>query len=165
MQISNPILSQFIGSTVNREQQANRFPAKPVTIEGQVVDEDEKKKNSRAVAEQDGAKNETSDNFVLENEAQLLIRPVTEPVQANDTSTIQKGLAENSANGNPASLNASAQSSSSEQGFPFGNRRSFNGLAGSTLIIQNYLNNTPEQLNRSSGSSPGFSSGAIDYFV
>ena len=160
MQISNPILSQFIGTTINRDQQANRFAVRPVTIEGQIVD-DEKKKDTSAVT-QDSSGNEASDTFVLENEQQhLLIRPVTESTQTSDASTIQKGLAENNANTNPTLLNTSVQSPADEQGFPFGNRRSLNGLAGSSLIIQNYLNNTPEQFNRSSGSSTGI----VDLFV
>ena len=158
MQISNPILSQFIGTTIDRDQQANRLPVRPVTIEGQIVD-DEKKKNTPTVT-QDNAGNETSDTFVLQNEQQQqLIRPVNEANQAIDTSTIQKDLVENYAN--PALLNASAQSSTDEPGFTFGNRRSFNGLAGSSLIIQSYLDNTPEQFNRSSGNS----SGIVDLFV
>jgi len=156
MQISNSIFSQFIGTTLNREQQANRFPAKPVTIEGQVVVEDEEKKRNAQAVQQDGSGNEASDSFVLENEQQL-IRPVAEPNQSSDASLIQKGLAEN----NPTLLNTSTQAPASEQGFSFGNRRSFNGLAGSNLVIQNYLNNTPEQTNRSSGNA----SSLVDYFV
>ena len=54
MQISNPSLSQFIGNTFNRSQQPDRFPVRPVTIEGQIVDSDKKKSSQELAQEESG---------------------------------------------------------------------------------------------------------------
>lgn len=154
MQISNPVLSQFLGSTLNRTQQPDR---RPVIIEGQLVDDNQTKKSAKLA--QENSATDSNSQFALdsvqgqqEEEQQGLIRPV----QASSSNS-EVGLIEPQLIRNPSQLNTSAQSNpDSEQGFPFGNRRSFNGLAGSSLIIQNYLNNT-------SASNP--QSGNIDFFV
>lgn len=178
MQITNPILYQYIGTTFNREQSVNRLPSKPVTIEGQLLD-DEEKKNSAQATQADSSRNDNSDNnsrenFALDNEQRQLIRPVAEPIQRNDVAAIQTYGFENFASGNSSLLNASvvpesgdytsasaSASTTADQGFPFGSRKSFQGVAGNSLVIQNYLSNTPEQLNRSGD----FNSASVDFFV
>ena len=155
MQISNPSLSQLVGNSFNRNQQPDRYPVRPVTIEGQLVDDDQKKKTQKLAQEDSG--NETSSQFTVgsdenSNDTQALIKPVQE---SNAASSIQ--ILESQQPQNPTVLQSNANVSANEQGFPFGNRRSYQGLAGSSLIIQNYMNNSP--------SSAVDVSGQLDLFV
>lgn len=144
MQISNPALSQLVGSTLNRPQQPDRFPVRPVTIEGQIVD-DEKKRTIQNLSEDNSDRSSTS-QFALDNddEQKGLIKPISNPNSIADAQGLEPQP------NNPTLLNPSIQQSAAaystetnEQGFPFANRRSFNGLAGPSLIIQSYLNNAP----------------------
>ena len=160
MQISNSTLSQYVGNTLNRYQQTDRSSVKPVTIEGQVVKDDDEKKH----APQSGSATESdsSGSFVqdLENGTQQqLILPAATPGNINDSLLIQQEF-----NGSSGLLGQSEQSFQPAnsfqpaQDFPFGSRRSFNGLSGGSLVIQNYLNNEPQ------APVSGYSS-RIDFFI
>ena len=160
MQISNPTLSQYVANTLNRYQQTDRSSVKPVTIEGQIVKDDDEKKQ----APQSGSATESdsSGSFVqnLDNGSQLpLILPANTPGNINDSLLIQQEF-----NGSSGLLGQSEQSFQPAnsfqpaQDFPFGSRRSFNGLSGGSLVIQNYLNNEPQ------APVSGYSS-RIDFFI
>jgi len=143
MQISNSTLSQFV-SSINQQ---NRSIAKPVTIEGQLVANDKtrdaEKKTIDSVLEHSGNESQTQ-----------LIRPPSaqEPgsgdfnktlaLQEASQELLQKSQNDQSAPSYSAQNNL-LQDESFSKSFPFANRRSFEGLAGSSLVIQKYLNNEP----------------------
>jgi len=154
MQISNSTLSQFV-SSINQQ---NRSLAKPVTIEGQLVDNsktrDAEKKTIDSVLEHSGNESQTQ-----------LIRPPSaqEPGSGdfNKTLALQEAsqeLLQKSQNDQSvpsysaqtySAQNNLFQDESLSNSFPFANRRSFEGLAGSSLVIQKYLNNEPSIPNQS----------------
>ena len=155
MQISNSTLSQFVSSS----NQQNRSIAKPVTIEGQLVDNDKtrdaEKKTIDSVLEHSGNESQTQ-----------LIRPPpaqkpgsgdfnkTLALQEASQELLQKSQNDQSAPSYSAQTYYSAQNNllqdeSFSNSFPFANRRSFEGLAGSSLVIQKYLNNEPSIPNQS----------------
>ncbi|MDX2503132.1 MAG: hypothetical protein QNL62_01455 [Gammaproteobacteria bacterium] len=166
-----------MSGTLSQNQQADRFPVKPVTIEGQVVkDNDGEKRGKELLADKEpsagkeplagkepSANKELSASLVqnLENEAQQqLISPLYNTASISDSLLIQKEL-----NRTPEHLNASeqiypAEPFPTENSFPFSNRRSFNGLAGGSLVIQSYLNNEPQAPSQSGGPSS-----RIDVFI
>ena len=140
MQISNSTLSQYVGNTLNRYQQTDRSSVKPVTIEGQIVKDNDEKKQ----APQSGTATESdsSGSFVQDLEKgtqQQLILPAAAANNINDSLLIQQEF-----NSDSGLLGQSTNSFQPTQDFPFGSRRSFNGLSGSSLVIQNYLNNEPQ---------------------
>ena len=157
MQITNPALSQSIGNSFNRPQQPDRYPVRPVTIEGQVVNDEENNRSAQSLSQDDPTKQSAS-QFALENIGeQQLIQAVANP---NSASELQRQ--ETQQEYSPTILSngiTSPQNDSNEPVYPLGNRKSFNGLAGSSLIIQNYLNNTPSSLTQTG------ESGIIDFFV
>ena len=141
MQISNSTLSQFV-SSINQQ---NRSIAKPVTIEGQLVDNDTTR----------DAEKKTIDSVLerSENESQTqLVQPPSTQEPSSDDFSHALLLQQNkqpaysfSTQNNPLQ----DESSSVKHSFPFANRRSFEGLTGSSLVIQKYLNNEPSTLNQS----------------
>ena len=154
MQISNSGLSQFVSSS----NQQNRSPAKPVTIEGQLVDND---KTRAAVKNTIDSVLEHSGN---ESQTQLIRPPsAQEPgsgdfnktlvLQEASQELLQKSQNDKSAPSYSAQTysaqNNLLQDESLSNSFPFANRRSFEGLAGSSLVIQKYLNNEPSVPNQS----------------
>jgi len=154
MQISNSTLSQFV-SSINQQ---NRSITKPVTIEGQLVANDKtrdaEKKTIDSVLEHSGNESQTQ-----------LIRPPSaqEPgsgdfnktlaLQEASQELLQKSQNDQSAPSYSAQTysaqNNLLQDESFSNSFPFANRRSFEGLAGSSLVIQKYLNNEPSIPNQS----------------
>jgi hypothetical protein len=161
MQISNPSLSQLISSTYSRNNTVNdRNTVRPVTIEGQVID-DEPKKNSQPEALQEDSENSSSQPLVIAEENQnSLIQPVQQVNVINENLLIEQRNRE-AATANNQSQSFFSSEFNNEQGFPFGNRRSANGLTGTSLAIQSYLNNSPENQLQSSLNFPG----KVDYFV
>ena len=154
MQISNPTLYQFIGNSLDRNQLKDRSPVKPVTIEGQIVDEDEQKNRARPT--------ESSSDFVqsLESGSQQLIPPVTVSPELSDSLLIEKNLNADREILSQFERITSRETFSGEQSFPFGNRKSLNGLAGGSLVSQNYLSNEPLAPDQSENSSR-----RIDIFI
>ena len=136
MQISNSTLSQFV-SSINQQ---NRSITKPVTIEGQLVDNDTtrdaEKKTIDSVLEHSG--NESQAQLIRPPSAQELLQK-----SQNDQSAPSYSAQTYSAQNNLL------QDESLSNNFPFANRRSFEGLAGSSLVIQKYLNNEPSIPNQS----------------
>jgi hypothetical protein len=165
MQISNSSLSQFISSTVNHSQYNNHPTAKPVTIEGQIVDDEKTKSADKQ------AVNSVLERSGDESQTQLIQPPSTQTPGSGDfsnTLSSQGRSQELSQNLNDtqtlsfASQNVLSQtgSSSTSNSFPYANRRSFAGLAGSSLVIQQYLNNESPASSQS-GNVPG----NINFFV
>ncbi|MCW8928727.1 MAG: hypothetical protein OQL19_00635 [Gammaproteobacteria bacterium] len=155
MQISNPAISQYLSSSVNPRQQPDRLPVKSVTIEGQLVDD--KQNQSDANKTQD-----TSFDKDLEQSQTQLVKPLNDAEisqkigseNLNGSLLIQKKLSSEPA---PFSQN---ETSSETQNFPYGNRRSFEGLSGGSLVIQKYLNNES-----SASTQAGNSQRNIDFFI
>ncbi|NOQ78273.1 MAG: hypothetical protein GQ546_02620 [Gammaproteobacteria bacterium] len=170
MQISNSSLSQFISSTVNHSQYNNRPTAKPVTIEGQIVDDEKTKSADKQ------AVNSVLERSGDESQTQLIQPPSTQTPGSGDFSNtllsqgrsqeLSQNLLQQNLNGTQtlsfASQNILSQteSSSTSNSFPYANRRSFEGLAGSSLVIQKYLNNESPASSQS-GNVPG----NINFFV
>lgn len=165
MQISNSSLSQFISSTVNHSQYNNRPTAKPVTIEGQIVDDEKTKSADKQ------AVNSVLERSGDESQTQLIQPPSTQTPGSGDFSNtlLSQGRSQElSQNLNDtqtlsfASQNVLSQTelSSTSNSFPYANRRSFAGLAGSSLVIQQYLNNESPASSQS-GNVPG----NINFFV
>jgi len=159
MQISNSTLSQFV-SSINQQ---NRSLAKPVTIEGQLVDNsktrDAEKKTIDSVLEHSGNESQTqlirppsaqepgsgdfNKTLALQEASQELLQK-----SQNDQSVPSYSAQTYSAQTYSAQNNL-FQDESLSNSFPFANRRSFEGLAGSSLVIQKYLNNEPSIPNQS----------------
>ncbi len=166
MQISNSTLSQYVANTLNRYQQTDRSSVKPVTIEGQIVKDDDEKKQARQSGT--ATESDSSGSFVqdLENGTQQqLILPAAAPGNINDSLLIQQEfygssglLGQSEQSFQPTNSFQPANSFQPTQDFPFGSRRSFNGLSGGSLVIQNYLNNEPQ------APVSGYSS-RIDFFI
>lgn len=170
MQISNSSLSQFISSTVNHSQYNNRPTAKPVTIEGQIVDDEKTKSADKQ------AVNSVLEGSGNESQTQLIQPPSAQVPDSGEFSNAllsqerSQNLLLQNLNGsqtpsfasqNDLSQNLSQKESSSlSNSFPYTNRRSFEGLAGSSLVIQKYLNNESPAANQS-GNVPG----NINFFV
>ncbi|MCU7800386.1 MAG: hypothetical protein KZQ70_09625 [gamma proteobacterium symbiont of Lucinoma myriamae] len=165
MQISNSSLSQFISSTVNHSQYNNRPTAKPITIEGQIAD------NEKAKSTDKQAVNSVLEHSGSESQTQLIQPPSTQVPGSGDFSNtllFQEKSQELSQNltrtQTPSFISqndlSQKESSPASNSFPYANRRSFEGLAGSSLVIQQYLNNES-----SASSLPGNVPGNINFFV
>ena len=151
MQISNQsILSAAysdIGHAINHRQRAEQYSSAPVTIEGQIVDDKEKKKSARKLEREnlsaEQTKYDAADKQVPdENQQQLVNLSTNERAEElGGRLLLQKQLSNSltSDNFSPEQLQSRA-----EHIFPYSNRRSSHGLAGSSLIIQKYLNNEPD---------------------
>lgn len=128
MQISNSAFSHY--SQYNN-QYNNRPSTKPITIEGQRIDDDKS---------ESADKNTVSS--ILENskdEAQTTL--LQSALEENQNSTAYNGglFSQPLLQSSPAP--ASADASVLNQTFAYSNRRSVEGFAGSSLVIQKYLNN------------------------
>jgi len=162
MQISNPAISQYLSSAVTRSQQPDRFPVKPVTIEGQLIDENKKQSanNTQDFGSQDSSladleqsKDGTQAQLIAPAIAPQIPQKITSD-SAGDSLLIQKKVSDN-----PAALTQN-ESSVAKQNFPYSNRRSFEGLSGSSLVIQKYLNNESPAL-----AQPDSPQRNIDFFI
>ncbi len=124
MQIPDPFLSPVVAPSIPAQPQQNsRSPAKPVIIEGQLV-EDKKQPT----------KDQTPD-FTL---------PSFQQDSSNNTLSTQTGAVPDVLYSNKSLLaNAQPDPSNADNNFPYSNRRSQQGLAGSSLVVQRYLNNEP----------------------
>lgn len=158
MQISNPAISQYLSSSVTRSQQADRFPVKAVTIEGQLIEDNKKQSETNKTQESGLADPEQSKDGTKTQ----LFTPATAPQipqqipsdSAGDSLLIQKRLSDY-----PADITQN-ESSIAKQNFPYGNRRSFEGLSGGSLVIQKYLNNESPALIQ-----PNSPQRSIDFFI
>jgi hypothetical protein len=128
-------------NSLNRQQQVDKYPVKPVTIEGHVIPEDDRESSARQV--QDTKPPATT---IAES--------------ASDTFLLQQKLSSNQPYNKPEQLDSSPQQTSSKNNFPPGNRRSLNGLAGGALVSQNYLSNEPLALTYST-----INPKRIDFFI
>ena len=163
MQISNPAISQLLSGTINRSQQPDRFPVKSTPVrseplEGQLVDD--KRDQSEANKTQDsGFSNDLEQS---ENGSQTqLITPADAPQVSQALASERQGgalLIQQKLNSQPAVLSQNKESQSegpqneesqTTQIFPFGNRRSFEGVSGSSLVVQKYLTNESPALTQS----------------
>lgn len=156
MQISNPVISQYLSNTVNRTPQADRLPVKSVTIEGQLLDDD--KKQFSAEKTSSDAKSQTQSTQLIAPVNQQQNTPAINADNIGRALLIQKKLGENSP---PAVQNQATAATT--QSFPFGSRRSFQGVAGSSLVLQKYLNNESSKQANSPQSS--LSQKNIDIFI
>jgi len=157
MQISNQsVLSAAfsgVGSALNRKQLPEQFAARPVTIEGQIVENDEDRKRARKQqrenlsAEQglsrQGSENQPNSQEIQQAEAEQSLVSLSSANQSEQLGVsllLDKKLAEQPS---ISVLNTEQIDNANEHHFPYSNRRSDNGLAGGALIIQKYLNNEP----------------------
>ncbi len=129
MQIPDPFLSPVVAPSIPAQPQQNsRSPAKPVIIEGQLVED--KKQPTK----------EQTPDFTL---------PSFQQGSSNNTLSTQMGTvpevlySNKSLLANVQSANTQPDPSKADNNFPYGNRRSQQGLAGSSLVVQRYLNNEP----------------------
>ena len=168
MQISNPAISQYLSSSVIRSQQADRFPVKAVTIEGQLIDDNKKQSEANktqdsglqnsglqdsGLADPEQSKDGTQAQLIAPSIAPQIPQKITSD-SAGDSLLIQKKLSDN-----PAVLTQN-DSSVTKQNFPYSNRRSFEGLSGGSLVIQKYLNNESPAL-----AQPDSPQRNIDFFI
>ncbi len=163
MQISNPAISQFLSGTINRAQQPDRFPVKSnptqsAPIEGQLVDD--KKTPSEANNVQESGFSQGLEQSENGSQTQL-IAPTNAPQITQTLASEHQGgqlLIQKKLSSNPVTV--SQNDSSSAQNFPFGNRRSLEGISGGSLVIQKYLSN--ESTNQTPS---GNSQRNIDVFI
>jgi hypothetical protein len=157
MQISNSVISQYLNNTVNRSQQPDQFPVKHAPrsepIEGQLVDDEKKQSQTNPSVLDSGGSSFNKDLEQSGTSSQTqLIAPATTPQLPQEITSdsignsllIQKKLS--------SKLSTPSQNDSSQgtHTFPYGNRRSFEGLSGGSLVIQKYLNNeSPSQSDNS----------------
>lgn len=155
-------LSQYGGPST--AQTSVRAPARPVIIEGQVLDDKNSKRDSAQRPDNDSEKSQ----FELQDNSQtVLINSVPSSTTNNDArfqSTSQNQAADYSIiNQNAgAQKNAGAEKNYSDNNaaFPYSNRRSFNGLSGSSLIVQSYLSNSP-----SASMQQAYAPAGVDYYI
>lgn len=147
MQITNSsiIAASFSGvsNTSRRSTLADQYPAKPVTIEGQIIDDNDEKKHARKLEREslsaDQLKQESSeDQKSDDNQQQLISSSDSKSKELGASLLLQTKLNSSSESGQ---LSPEQIENRSEHSFPYTNRRSSNGLAGAPLIIQKYLNN------------------------
>ncbi|MCP3852546.1 MAG: hypothetical protein GY694_20305 [Gammaproteobacteria bacterium] len=146
MQISNPVISQYISGTLNRSQQSDQLPVKP----GVRLDSEFNKDLKQPLAqEESNSQTQLIEEANAPQTAQALATGNQSLNQENQSNSllVQKKLFES-----PEILlrGESQGERGSTNNFPYGNRRSFEGLSGSSLVIQKYLNNeSPAQVNNS----------------
>jgi hypothetical protein len=158
MQISNPVISQYLNNTVNgnsRTQQADRLPIKSVTIEGQLLDDDKQQFSSTQISQDTETQKQSAQLIAPVNQQQNT--PASNADNIGSALLIQRKLGGNSLK---TTANESAQA---EPSFPYGSRRSSQGVAGSSLVLQNYLSN--ESANQNSGSQGTLNPKNIDIFI
>ncbi len=158
MQISSVNLYQSLAQYggPSSQQTAVNAPARPVIIEGQVLDDRDTKKGTARPADDRAEKSRFS---------------VTKNDQQKSNQTVKQSTLTESAT--PVALNQPADYSlinrdtgsqtnyaDNSTAFPYANRRSYNGLSGSSLVIQSYISNSP-----SASLQQAYSPGGVDYFV
>ncbi len=155
MQISNSsiIASSFSGvsNTSRRSTLADQYPAKPVTIEGQIIDDNDEKKHARKLEREnlsaDQPKKESSEDQTSNENQQQLIASSTDSKSEELGASLLLQTKLNSGS-EPGQLSPEKIENKLEHSFPYTNRRSSNGLAGAPLIIQKYLNNEADTSSR-----------------
>lgn len=166
MQVSNATLFSAIGSsTAASKQTAEQYLLQPVTIEGQIVEDEQKKKSTEQIKDRDKNlssnkerdQQQSSNSQTDESASSLLIQaklnnsihpanslePIDSPEPINSPELTSANNSD-SINGIEAVTNTEPRVPDINS-FPFSNRRSFNGLAGESLVLQSYLNNEPEK--------------------
>ncbi len=177
MQISNDSLYQSLSQYNIRpaEQTSANTAVRPIIIEGQIVNDKDTQQHLSNLKKGDSDRDDKS-RFTLQDNDQD-DRQSTGSSNSTDKTTATKDVAVTAQNSNtvlPAltqdqtvdysviNQNSGVQTASkdSNTSFPYGNRRSFNGLSGSSLIIQNYLNNSA-----STSVQQSYSPAGVDFFV
>ncbi len=156
MRISNPAIYQYLSGTVNRNQQPDRFPVRPEPIEGQLINDEKKQSEtntSQSFREPEQSNNETQAELIAPATAPQIPQTIAPDSVANAL-LVQQKLSDN-----PAILSQNGAFSAAPN-FPYGHRRSFAGLAGGSLVIQNYLNNELPALTQADNSQRN-----IDFFI
>lgn len=158
MQISNPAISQYASGAINRSQQPDRFPVKPNSaqqepIEGQLIDDKSKAQDSGFSKDLEQSENGSQTQLIAPTNAPQNSQALTSENQSGAL-LIQKKL-----NNQPTVLSQN-ETSQTGQNFPYGNRRSFEGISGSSLVVQKYLNNESPALAQSDSSHRN-----IDIFI
>ncbi len=158
MQISSVNLYQSLAQYggPSSQQATVNTPARPVIIEGQVLDDRETKKGTARPAEDRAEKSRFS---LTENDQQKSNQTVEQSTSAESATPVARNQ--------PADYSLINRDSGSQTkytdnstAFPYTNRRSYNGLSGSALIIQSYVSNSP-----SASLQQTYSPGGVDYFV
>ncbi len=157
MQISNANVYQKLSQYADPAagQASVSASARPVIIEGQVLDNKDTKKRSAHPLENDTDKSK----FTLQEKNQ----PVNQAVLMESvTPAAQNQIADYLAINRTTGSQSGSQYSFSDNSptFPYSNRRSYNGLSGSPLIVQSYLNNSPSAVLQQP-----YSPGGVDYYV
>ena len=145
MQISN--LSQLasaytgISNTVARRSLTDQLPDKAVTIEGQIFNDNEENKHARKLERENLSADQTKQES-NENQQQLANIATTTITEESGSTLLQSALPGDAFSNR---LSPEQIENKAEHSFPYSNRRSANGLAGSALVIQKYLNNEPDK--------------------
>ncbi len=158
MQISSVNLYQSLAQYggPSSQQTAVNAPARPVIIEGQVLDDRNPKKDTARPAEDRAEKSRFS---LTENEQQKSNQTVEQRTLAESATPVAQNQPTDYSliNRDTGSQTNYADNSTS---FPYANRRSYNGLSGSSLVIQSYVSNSP-----SASLQQPYSPGGVDYYV
>ncbi len=177
MQISNDSLYQNLSQYKVRssEQTPASTSARPVIIEGQILNDKDTQQRSSSLKRTDSDRDDNS-RFTLQDNDQddrqstastdtadksTSVKDTT--ITAQSSNAVLQTLTQDQAIGySVIKQNSAVQTANNDSNasFPYGNRRSFNGLSGSSLIIQNYLNNSPAVSMQQSYSPAG-----VDFFV
>ncbi len=151
MQVSHSTLSAALfsaigASTAGSKRPALQYPLQPVTIEGQIVEDQQKSKSNASVKDRDEnlsldkeTQQQQSSNSQVDNSASHLL------IQAKLNNSIQTANSPErlGPTNSPEPVTNTQSGIPHVNSFPFSNRRSFNGLAGEYLVLQSYLNNEP----------------------
>ncbi len=152
MQVSNPIISSYLSGTINRSQQVERLPVRSNTqtelIEGQLVDDKKKKTDTSNRLE-----------LIAATEEALNPQKITTD-STGEITLLQKNFLQEEKQLQSGVLLQNELSSENKPSFPFSHRRSSEGLAGSSLVIQKYLNNEPSALPLADNSKTN-----VDFFI
>ena len=158
MQISSINLYQSLAQYggPSSQQTAVNTPARPVIIEGQVLDDRDTKKGTARPAED---RTEKSRFSLTENDQQKSNQTVERSTLAESTPPVSRNQQADYSliNHDTGSQTNYADNSTA---FPYANRRSYNGLSGSSLVIQSYVSNSP-----SASLQQAYSPGGVDYYV
>ena len=158
MQISSINLYQSLAQYggPSSQQTTVNAPARPVIIEGQVLDDRDTKKGTARSAEDRAEKSRFS---LTENDQQKSNQTVEQSTLAESATPVARNQPADYSliNRDTGSQTNYADNSTA---FPYANRRSYNGLSGSSLVIQSYVSNSP-----SASLQQAYSPGGVDYYV
>ena len=161
MQISSVNLYQSLAQYggPSSQQTAVNALARPVIIEGQVLDDRDTKKGTERTAEDRAEKSRFS---LTENDQQKSNQTVEQSTLAESATSVARNQPADYSliNRDTGSQNNYADSNTNNTTFPYANRRSNNGLSGSSLVIQSYVSNSP-----SASLQQTYSPGGVDYYV